>query len=91
MRYGAARRRWNGVAILSRWTPVVTRLDLPGDAADRQCRYLEAAINGVLVASIYAPNGNPQPSPIFDYKLDRLKRLNAHVDELYADWSARLC
>ena len=41
-------KRWNGVAILSRWTPVVTRLDLPGDAADGQCRYLEAAINGVL-------------------------------------------
>ena len=62
-------KRWNGVAILSRWTPVVTRLDLPGDAADGQCRYLEAAINGVLVASIYAPNGNPQPGPKFDYKL----------------------
>ena len=23
--------RWNGVAILARWAPVVTRLDLPGD------------------------------------------------------------
>jgi exodeoxyribonuclease III len=77
-------KRWNGVAILSRWTPVVTRLDLPGDAADGQCRYLEAAINGVLVASIYAPNGNPQPGPKFDYKLAWLKRLNAHAAELYA-------
>ena len=77
-------KRWNGVAILSRWTPVVTRLDLPGDAADGQCRYLEAAVNGVLVASIYAPNGNPQPGPKFDYKLAWLKRLNAHAAELYA-------
>jgi hypothetical protein len=49
------------VAILARWTPVVTRLDLPGDASDGQCRYIEAAINGVLIASVYAPNGNPQP------------------------------
>ena len=77
-------KRWNGVAILARWTPVVTRMDLPGDASDGQCRYLEAAINGVLVASIYAPNGNPQPGPKFDYKLAWLKRLNAHAAELYA-------
>ena len=72
------------MAILARWAPVVTRTELPGDAADAQCRYLEAAVNGVLVASIYAPNGNPQPGPKFDYKLAWLKRLNAHAAELYA-------
>ena len=77
-------KRWNGVAILARWAPVVTRMDLPGDPADRQCRYLEAAVNGLLVASIYAPNGNPQPGPNFDYKLAWLERLNAHAAELYA-------
>ena len=77
-------RRWNGVAILARWAPVVTRMDLPGDTPDGQCRYLEAAVNGVLIASIYAPNGNPQPGPKFDYKLAWLKRLNAHAAELYA-------
>jgi exodeoxyribonuclease-3 len=59
-------------------------MDLPGDAPDGQCRYLEAAVNGVLVASIYAPNGNPQPGPKFDYKLAWLRRLNAHAAELYA-------
>jgi exodeoxyribonuclease III len=77
-------KRWNGVAILARWAPVVTRMELPGDAADAQCRYLEAAVNGVLVASIYAPNGNPQPGPKFGYKLAWLKRFNAHAAELYA-------
>jgi exodeoxyribonuclease III len=77
-------RRWNGVAILARWAPVVTRRDLPGDAADAQCRYLEAAVNGVLIASIYAPNGNPQPGPKFDYKLAWLRRLTSHAAELYA-------
>ena len=77
-------RRWNGVAILARWAPVVTRMDLPGDPADRQCRYLEAAVNGVLVASIYAPNGNPLPGPKFDYKLAWLTRLHAHAAELNA-------
>jgi exodeoxyribonuclease III len=77
-------QRWNGVAILARWAPVVTRMELPGDAADAQCRYLEAAVNGVLVASIYAPNGNPQPGPKFDYKLAWLRRLTSHAAELYA-------
>jgi exodeoxyribonuclease-3 len=77
-------RTWNGVAILARWTPVLTRLELPGDPADQQSRYLEAAVNGVLVASIYAPNGNPQPGPKFEYKLAWLERLAAHAADLLA-------
>jgi exodeoxyribonuclease III len=77
-------RRWNGVAILARWPPVVTRMDLPGGDPDGQCRYLEAAVNGVLVASIYAPNGNPQPGPKFDYQLAWLKRLSARSWGSYA-------
>jgi exodeoxyribonuclease-3 len=77
-------RSWNGVAILARWPPVVTRMDLPGDDSDRQCGYLEAAVNGLLVTSIYAPSGNAQPGPKFDYKLAWLKRLHAHAAQLYA-------
>jgi len=46
--YGAAwkgERSWNGVAILARGaTPVLTRASLPGDPADRQARYIEAAV-----------------------------------------------
>ena len=38
----------------------------------------------MLVASVYAPNGNPQPGPKFDYKLAWLKRLTAHAADLYA-------
>lgn len=75
--------RWNGVAILSRvGEPVVTRRALPGDPADRQSRYLEAAVNGVLVACLYLPNGNPQPGPRFAYKLAWFERLIAHAAEL---------
>jgi exodeoxyribonuclease-3 len=76
--------RWNGVAILSRSAPVVTRRSLPGDAADGQSRYLEAAVEGVLIASLYLPNGNPRPGPKFDYKLAWMERLNAHAAELLA-------
>jgi exodeoxyribonuclease-3 len=86
--YGAVwrgQKSWNGVAILAReGEPVVTRTALPGDPADTQCRYIEAAVNGVLIATLYAPNGNPQPGPKFKYKLAWMKRLLAHAAELYA-------
>jgi exodeoxyribonuclease-3 len=76
-------KTWNGVAILARDAKViVTRRRLPGDPDDEQSWYVEAAVDGVLVACIYAPNGNPQPGPKFDYKLAWLKRLNAHSDKL---------
>jgi exodeoxyribonuclease-3 len=84
--YGAVwrgERTWNGVAILARdAVPVVTRLDLPGDPADTQGRYIEAAVNGILIACLYAPNGNPQPGPKFDYKLTWFARLARHARAL---------
>src|SRR5438105_12504328 len=49
---------WNGVAILARGhDPVLTRSGLPGNSQDSQARYIEAAVNGVLIASLYLPNG----------------------------------
>jgi exodeoxyribonuclease-3 len=78
-------RSWNGVAILARHhTPVLTRTSLPGDAGDRQARYIEAAVRGMLVTSIYLPNGNPQPGPKFIYKLAWFERLISHAAELMA-------
>ncbi len=73
---------WNGVAILARNEPVLTRSSLPGNPKDRQARYVEAAVNGVLIASIYLPNGNPQPGPKFNYKLAWFDRLILHAGEL---------
>ncbi len=84
--YGAChvgQRTWNGVALLARDAdPIVVRKSLPGDDDDRQSRYVEAAIHGLLVASIYLPNGNPQPGPKFDYKLAWFERLLRHAAEL---------
>jgi exodeoxyribonuclease III len=76
-------KSWNGVAILARWTPILTCERLPGDSGDTQSRYIEAAVNGVIVASVYAPNGNPRPGPKFEYKLAWLERLAAHAAELF--------
>jgi exodeoxyribonuclease-3 len=86
--YGAAWRgekSWNGVAILARGCePIVTRTELPGDPSDTQSRYLEAAVNGVIITSLYAPNGNPQPGPKFRYKLAWMERLVRHAADLNA-------
>jgi exodeoxyribonuclease-3 len=81
--YGAVRRgqkTWNGVAILARNAdPVLIRTELPGDTNDREARYIEAAVKGIIVTSIYLPNGNPQPGPKFDYKLEWFRRLKSHA------------
>lgn len=85
--YGAlvvGERSWNGVALLARGRePVPVRTYLPGDAKDRQSRYVEAAIDGVLVACLYLPNGNPFPGPKFDYKMAWFERLLAHASDLW--------
>jgi exodeoxyribonuclease III len=84
--YGAAwrgQKSWNGVALLARSAdPILIRTELPGDRHDREARYIEAAINGIIVTSIYLPNGNPQPGPKFDYKLEWLRRLKSHGAKL---------
>lgn len=75
---------WNGVAILARGSePLEVRRGLPGMEDDNQSRYLESAVQGVLVACLYLPNGNPQPGPKFDYKLRWFESLIAHVKGLH--------
>jgi len=73
-------KTWNGVAILARKAdPVLIRTELPGAPDDREARYIEAAVRGIIVTSIYLPNGNPQPGPKFDYKLEWFRRLKSHA------------
>ena len=73
-------KTWNGVALLSLdHEPIAVRRTLPGNTADGQARYVESAINGVVVASLYLPNGNPVPGPKFAYKLAWFERLLAHA------------
>jgi exodeoxyribonuclease-3 len=86
--YGAiwhGQRSWNGVAILAKGAdPVETRRGLPGNPADDQSRYVEAAVHGLIVGCLYLPNGNPRPGPKFDYKLAWFERLIDHAKTLYA-------
>lgn len=89
MGYGAlvvGQKAWNGVALLSRGAaPVEIRRALPGDVQDKQARYVEAAIDGVIVAALYLPNGNPFPGPKFDYKMAWFERL---IDQAGVLWKS---
>ncbi|MGA0605371.1 exodeoxyribonuclease III [Phenylobacterium sp. VNQ135] len=88
--YGAVwhgQKSWNGVAILAKGCePIEIRRGLPsgpaGDPEDVQSRYIEAAVNGLLIGGLYLPNGNPAPGPKFEYKLRWFERLYAHARTL---------
>jgi exodeoxyribonuclease-3 len=77
-------KSWNGVAILARDSnPVETRRGLPGFENDEHSRYLEAAVDGVLIGCLYLPNGNPQPGPKFEYKLAWFEHFINHAQALF--------
>jgi exodeoxyribonuclease-3 len=76
-------KSWNGVAILSRAGEIQElRRVLPGDPEDSHSRYIEAIVNNIVIGCLYLPNGNPWPSPKFDYKLKWFKRLTTHAKKL---------
>ncbi len=76
---------FNGVAILTRdQPPALRQMGLPGDPDDVQSRFIEAEVDGVIVASLYLPNGNPIGTEKFDYKLRWMHRLRERAAELLA-------
>ena len=78
-------KSWNGVAILTRGKVLVeTRRALPGADDDLHSRYIEAAVDGLLIGCLYVPNGNPVKSEKFSFKLRWFERLIAHAAELLA-------
>ena len=87
--YGAlwhGQKSWNGVAVLAKGQdPIERQRGLAGETEDDHSRYLETEVNGVTIASLYLPNGNPQPGPKFDYKLRWIDRLAARARELLAE------
>jgi exodeoxyribonuclease III len=81
---------FNGVALLARTAdggpgPTLRRMGLPGDPDDTHSRYIEAEVDGLVIGSIYLPNGNPVPGEKFAYKLAWLERLRAHAAALLAE------
>ncbi len=77
---------FNGVAILGLdEAPVLRQVGLPGDPDDSHSRYIEAEVHGLIVASIYLPNGNPVGTDKFTYKLRWMERLAARAAMLLAE------
>jgi exodeoxyribonuclease-3 len=78
---------FNGVALLAPRgrTLALRRTGLPGDPDDTHSRYIEAELDGVVVGSLYLPNGNPVGTEKFAYKLAWMDRLRAHGQELLAE------
>jgi exodeoxyribonuclease-3 len=87
--YGAVwhgQKGFNGVAVLARGVdPVERQRGLEGEPEDEHSRYLECEVFGLTIASIYLPNGNPQPGPKFDYKLRWIERLTQRAAVLLAE------
>jgi exodeoxyribonuclease III len=79
---------FNGVALLSKASPVEIMRGLPGDTSDEQARYIEGVYalgSGIVrVGGLYLPNGNPLGTEKFPYKLSWMERLITHAEERLA-------
>ncbi len=75
--------RWAGVALLARGdTPAADVVcGLEGETEPGECRWLEATIDGMRIASVYVPNGRAVGTPTFAQKL---AFLDAMVERLSA-------
>ena len=76
--------RWAGVAIVGRRDdpPQDVTAGLPGEVAADECRWVEATVGGVRVASVYVPNGRTLDSPTFAEKLTFLDSMRTRVEQL---------
>jgi exodeoxyribonuclease III len=72
-------KTYNGVAILSLYPIEVVSTTLVGDETDSHARFLEVVIDGIRIANIYLPNGNPVASDKFVYKLEWMDRLQRQM------------
>jgi exodeoxyribonuclease-3 len=86
-------KSFNGVAILAdtragyTLTEIQRGLGIPGpnEGDEEQARYLEADVNGIRIACLYLPNGNPHPGPKFAYKLAWMARLRDRMAAIWAE------
>ena len=72
-------KSYNGVAILSKYRIECMRMGNEIFENDPQARYVEALVNGHILASVYVPNGQSVEAPAYEYKLNFLKILIDHI------------
>jgi exodeoxyribonuclease-3 len=80
---------FHGVALLSKHPLQDVTCGLPGDADDKQSRWIEALVplDGTMlrVVSLYLPNGNPIGSEKFAYKLAWMQRMKERASSLLSE------
>ena len=80
--YIFGQKSYNGVAILAKEPLFDIRCGL-SQTADEPARYIEAKLaSGLVVASVYVPNGNGESSEKLAYKLEFLELLKQRAKEL---------
>ena len=79
----SCQKTYNGVAILSRWPLGDPFVGMGDGHADPQARLVAATVAGVRVISAYFPNGERVGSEKYEYKLEWMTRLRAHLDAAY--------
>lgn len=75
-------KSYNGVGILSKYQIECLNIGSEVFENDDQARYLEALINGYIIASVYVPNGQNVEAPAYEYKLKFLKILARHIESI---------
>lgn len=74
-------KSYNGVAILTKEKAKIRHENLP-NFEDFQARYLEILYQGIIISSVYMPNGNPVGTEKFEYKLKFMDAFYAHAKHL---------
>ncbi len=74
-------KSWTAWRSSPRQGPTLTRKGLPGDPDDTHSRYIEAAVEGMVIGCLICPTGS-LPGPKFEYKLAWFHRLTAYAAEL---------
>ena len=80
-------KTYNGVALLSKYPLSDVTRGLPDGEGDDHARYIEALVlshRPIRVGGLYLPNGNPIGTEKFAYKLNWMRRLEAHARTLLA-------
>ena len=76
----SGQKTYNGVAILSRLTPVDVQYGLP-NFPDEQKRVIAATLNDIRFVCVYIPNGQSLDSDKYQYKLSWLAALHSWLKE----------
>ena len=77
-------KSYNGVAMISKSPLDDMRMGFGDAKLDTQKRLMTACIFGVRVVNVYIPNGESPDSEKFVWKLEWIRRLRAHLEDIAA-------